>query len=93
MMINGLTVQKFELVEGSDVTRPNFRCAIIPTGCNSDNDCHFTLLYNCECRGDTCIRYRIETNSLTGIFRNVPYSFTERKQYGIQIGMHIKKLP
>jgi len=77
MTINGLAVQKFERVEGSNVTRPDFRCAIIPTGCNSDDDCHFKLPYNCECRGDTCFRYRIETNSHTGISRNVPYSFTE----------------
>lgn len=77
MTINGLTVQKFELVEGSDVTRPDFRCAIIPTGCNSNDDCHFKLPYDCECRGDTCFRYRIETNSHTGDPRYVPYAFTE----------------
>jgi len=64
-------------VEGSDVTHPDFRCAIISTGCNSDDDCHVKLPYNCKCRGDTCFRYHIETNSYTGISRNLLYSFTE----------------
>ena len=78
--INGLVVQKFQL--GSQHYKlPTYECALTPTGCHQDDDCHRHFNQWCECRGNTCIKYKQEFDYHTGTNRLVPYAFTNPGWY------------
>ena len=75
--ISDVVVQKFDFSEYNSADHPDYQCKLAPIGCKSDDDCHYRSAFWCECRGETCIRYKEETLD-TGVIREVPYAFTEQ---------------
>lgn len=62
----GIVLQKFHHSYQSTPDYPIFQCSIAPSGCHKNNDCHYRPAYQCECRGDSCVRYSTKTLN-TGI--------------------------
>lgn len=57
----GIVLQKFHHSYQSTPDYPIFQCSIAPSGCHKNNDCHYRPAYQCECRGDSCVRYYTKT--------------------------------
>ena len=54
---HSLALQSFNFTQHSTPENPVYECTIAPSGCHSDNDCHYTIGVYCSCYGDTCIRH------------------------------------
>ena len=53
----GIELQKFALTPQATLKHPEYSCTIAPSGCHSNDDCHYHFGIWCDCAGDSCIRY------------------------------------
>lgn len=95
--IHSVDVQKFDFTRGSKEEYPEFECSLAKEGYRSDEDCHRAGLSSCTCRGDTCVRHKLE-KQITGSSKETAYMNKERwdghgcdwKVWGSVCGCHNK---
>lgn len=60
---NGMNLQMFDLTGQAKPEYPEYSCTIAPSGCHSDDDCHYHVGIWCNCAGNTCIHYDTVTTA------------------------------
>ena len=69
----GVQIQKFDYTRWTTKTSPDFECSLAKSGCHSNNDCHYKPVW-CSCHGDSCVRYKSETEGCGGAVKETAYA-------------------
>lgn len=77
-VLHDMELQKFDLTGQATQEHPEYSCTIAPSGCHSDNDCHYHIGVWCNCAGDTCIHYdTVTSNTGESRLQAAPYYLSD----------------